>query len=177
MDEIQIYKTRIYLALEDDDLVRQCKVDRFRSSGPGGQKRNKTSSGIRLRHTPTGLSIKATEDRSQHVNLRRAVRRLREAIALRVRTEFDLADYQMSECLQSCIQRDGKIVVGHRDFRYAPVVAELLDVFHAYGMGVRDTAHALDISTSQLSHFFHRNTKLFRQVNLMRKEAGLKTLQ
>lgn len=176
MHEKKIHNARIYLQLDDDDLVRQCNVDRFRSSGPGGQKRNKTSSGIRLRHTPTGLIIKATEDRSQHVNLRRAVRRLRVAIALQIRTEIHLADYHMSECLQSCIHRDGKIMVGRRDFRYPAVVAELLDVFHACGMGVRDTAHTLDISTSQLSQFFRRHIKLFRQVNLMRIEAGMKPL-
>ena len=70
-----------YLLLSDDELLRQCDVDTYRASGPGGQKRNKTSSAVRLRHEPTGMSVTATESRSQHENKGRAVKRLRERLA------------------------------------------------------------------------------------------------
>lgn len=43
-----------YLSLTDAELLRQCNVDTYRASGPGGQHRNKTESAVRLRHTPTG---------------------------------------------------------------------------------------------------------------------------
>ena len=64
-----------YLTLEDHELLAQCHVDRYRSHGPGGQKRNKTSSAVRLRHRLTGLAVKAAEDRSQQVNLLCSARR------------------------------------------------------------------------------------------------------
>src|SRR5437763_11812282 len=71
--------------LTDDQLLAQCEVDTYRASGPGGQKRNKTSSAVRLRHVPSGLIVIAEESRSQHENKAKALRRLRQAFMLKVR--------------------------------------------------------------------------------------------
>ena len=54
-----------YLRLSDRELFDQCRFERFRASGPGGQHRNKTDSGVRLTHQPTGIAAEATERRSQ----------------------------------------------------------------------------------------------------------------
>src|SRR5437868_8206379 len=74
-----------WAALTDAQLLAQCEVDTYRASGPGGQKRNKTSSAVRLRHPPSGLLVIAEESRSQHENRARALRRLRQALYLKVR--------------------------------------------------------------------------------------------
>src|SRR3954466_14357694 len=74
-----------WAVLTPDQLLAQCHVDTYRASGPGGQKRNKTSSAVRLRHGPTGLIIIAEESRSQHENKARALRRLRQAFFLKNR--------------------------------------------------------------------------------------------
>ena len=104
-----------FLTLEDQDLVAQCEVDHYRARGPGGQKKNKTRSAVRLRHRPTGVIVTANEERSQHINLTRAIRRLRQAIALNVRTEVDLERYSQSELLSSCLLPDGQLSVGLTD--------------------------------------------------------------
>ena len=67
--------------LSDDELLRQCRVDVTRGSGPGGQKRNKTSNAIRLTHLPTGIQVVAGESRSQAENKLVAMRRMRLKLA------------------------------------------------------------------------------------------------
>src|SRR5579864_5904415 len=79
-----------WTALTDDQLLAQCEVDTYRASGPGGQKRNKTSSAVRLRHPPSGLLVIAEESRSQHENRARGLRRLRQALHLKLREPVDL---------------------------------------------------------------------------------------
>ena len=66
-------------------LLRDCDVEPFKSSGPGGQKKNKTESSVRVRHGPTGLVRIATESRSQARNRRVALERVYDALAARAR--------------------------------------------------------------------------------------------
>lgn len=60
---------------------RDVRVDTYRSSGAGGQHRNKTDSAIRLTHLPTGVVVTAAEERSQHQNREVAWRRLHERLS------------------------------------------------------------------------------------------------
>ena len=68
------------LALDDEALLKVCDVEYFIASGPGGQHRNTTASGVRLTHPPTELSVTATERRSQVQNKGVALERLREGL-------------------------------------------------------------------------------------------------
>ena len=54
----------IDIVIKDDDLKR----DVFRSGGPGGQHQNKTESGVRYTHLPTGVAAESRSERSQHKN-------------------------------------------------------------------------------------------------------------
>ncbi|TVR65753.1 MAG: peptide chain release factor-like protein [Gemmatimonadales bacterium] len=65
--------------------MQQCRVDTFRSGGPGGQHQNTTESGVRLTHRPTGITVTARDERSQHRNRRLALSRLRERLEERYR--------------------------------------------------------------------------------------------
>lgn len=65
------------LGLPEDALLGECELSFFVGGGPGGQHRNKTESGVRLAHGPTGLVVTATERRSQAQNRGAALARLR----------------------------------------------------------------------------------------------------
>ncbi len=166
-----------YLLLDDQALLGECSVDHYRSSGPGGQKRNKTSSAVRLRHHPTGLAVTAADDRSQRVNTVRAIRRLREAIAMHVRSELSLDGYRPSALLVSCIATDGRLAVGQRNDRYYFAVREVLDVLAACGTRVSEAAERIGVSTAHLVKFIQEDPKLWERVNQMRAEAGIKPLR
>lgn len=61
----------------DDDLLAQCRVETFAAGGKGGQHQNRTESGVRLVHLPTGVVVTAREERSQLRNKAVALSRLR----------------------------------------------------------------------------------------------------
>ena len=66
-------------------LARECDVTPFKSSGPGGQKKNKVLSSVRVRHRPSGIVRIATESRSQTSNRRLALARVQAELERRAR--------------------------------------------------------------------------------------------
>ena len=69
--------------IDEKDLL----VTFYKSSGPGGQKKNKTESAVRIKHLPTGIIVTATESRSQFDNKEKALERLRDKLAARNRRQ------------------------------------------------------------------------------------------
>jgi len=63
-------------AEEIDINKADLRVDTFRASGAGGQHVNKTESGVRFTHIPTGIAAESTDSRSQHKNRDIAMNRL-----------------------------------------------------------------------------------------------------
>ena len=61
-------------------LKKEVIVETYRSSGPGGQRKNKTETAVRLRHPLSGITVTATEYRSQAQNRKLAFERLRDRL-------------------------------------------------------------------------------------------------
>ena len=67
----------IAIPKSNEDLLKDCRVDTFRSSGKGGQHANKTDSAIRLTHLGSGVVVVCLDERSEVSYIVIALNRLR----------------------------------------------------------------------------------------------------
>ena len=78
----------------DRELLADCTVETYRSSGPGGQNVNRRETAVRIRHLPTGIVVTCQRERSQLRNKQIALEELRrrlEALAQPVRPRVPTA--------------------------------------------------------------------------------------
>jgi len=94
----------VELEISPNDL----KIDRFRSTGPGGQSVNTTDSAIRITHIPTGMVVTCQDEKSQHKNKDKALKILRARL-------FDMAEREKHEKL--ALKRKSQVGTGDRSER------------------------------------------------------------
>jgi protein subunit release factor B len=106
-------------------LYREVRVEYYRSRGPGGQRKNKKETAVRVKHHPTGVTVTATESRYQAVNKRRAFRRLQEKLSqlnrpsnVRIPTVVSLEkkDKRMQEKRRVSLKKRWRRTVGPENF-------------------------------------------------------------
>ncbi|XP_078181830.1 class I peptide chain release factor isoform X2 [Carex rostrata] len=173
-----------YLTLSDDELMAQCEMDTYKSTGPGGQHRNKRETAVRLKHLPSGITAQAAEDRSQHKNRSSALSRLRALIARKVRNQIDLETYSPPiELLQilplkSTIRgSDVGSQIGPNNPKFIPGMQALLDLIFSVEGSVSEAAKILGLSTGALSRLILSDDSLRSAVNEIRALKGLKPLR
>ena len=175
-------RRQLWTNLKDAQLLAQCECDTYRASGPGGQKRNKTSSAVRLRHLPSGLIVIAEESRSQHENRARALKRMKQALVLKLREELAPEELTVDAIAQrpgyqGALSAAGRLELGRKDPRFWPTIGVVLDVLQAVEARVSDAAELLGITTGNLIDFMRQEPKVWEQANQMRSRFGLKPLR
>ncbi len=168
--------------LPPERLAEQCRWEAFRGSGPGGQKRNKTSSAVRVTHVPSGICVVASESRSQAQNKAAALQRLRRRLVFELRDPVasvgagiavpSPADARLGEMIGG----ESKQAIGIRSPDYLPAVARVLDVLADRAGSVSEAAVCFGITTARLVRFIQRDEELLAYVNRMRAAAGLRNL-
>jgi protein subunit release factor B len=63
-----------------EELEKECEVSFTKTGGPGGQHRNKAETAVRVTHRPTGITVVASDQRSQYRNRIAALERLAEQL-------------------------------------------------------------------------------------------------
>jgi RF-1 domain len=167
---------REWATLDDDRLLAQCEVDTYRASGPGGQKRNKTSSAVRLRHLPSALIVIAEESRSQHENKAKALKRLRKTFFLELREPAPESPREHAD-LADAVTSEGRLNLGAKDPRFWPAAGVVLDLLVHFESRVGETAEAAGVSTGNLIVFLQTDPKLWQTANQIRTRFGQKPLR
>jgi hypothetical protein len=117
----------------------------------------------------------ASESRSQHENRQRALKRLRQAIALTRRTS--LQNQPAPDFYIAARTRDPSLRVNPRHPDYWLIVQYVLDTLADCAMSVGEAAKRLGISTGNLIRFLKNDEHVWAQANRMRDEQGLSRLR
>lgn len=163
-------------AIPDEQLLKECQIGFGRTSGPGGQHRNKVETAVYIQHLPTGIDASASERRKQFENRVMAIKRLRIKLAAQIRLPVHPQRHRPSELWTS--RRQGQqmsINPQHRD--YPALLAEALDVIWARKFDVAGAAGVLGVSMSQLAKLVRHEKHAFMLVNQGRSDRGLPALK
>ena len=163
------------LLLSDSQLEARCRIRAHTASGPGGQKRNRSCSAVRIAHPPTGLSAIAAESRLQGENRRRALRRLRIKLALQVRLRdgCPCLPKPLTETLSS-----GDLPrLNPRNPLFPLACAFVLDHLWVAGGRMADAARGLGVSSGQLNRFVSSDPDLFTAAQTIRRHFSLPPLR
>ena len=162
-------------AWPEGDLLAECDVRRTRRSGPGGQHRNKVETAVVITHRPTGITVDASERRSQAENRRVALFRLRVQLALSVRRSPEPARGPSALWQSRC--RGGKLWINPEHDDFPSLLAEALDAVSACEDDARAAAESLGCTPSQLTKFLRLDPRALALVNAARLAKGLRKLQ
>ncbi|OGV38355.1 MAG: hypothetical protein A2020_08230 [Lentisphaerae bacterium GWF2_45_14] len=154
-----------WLEASGEELTSQCRFDAFKSTGKGGQKRNKTSSALRLIHSPSGISVTADGSRSQNENRSEALRKLRYMIALEYRSAVPV-DVPFENIEMSLSNK-----------HYHLWTACMLDVFYDADFVLKDAAEKCGVSPSKLVKLIYRDTALWQELNRVMTAQGKSPLR
>ncbi len=177
-----------WLALPPEELLKACKQARFQGSGPGGQKRNRVYSGIRLTHEASGLYVESDASRESRRNLEDALHRLRIELALSVLSEKGGKAKQpvTTENQDQAWVIESTAAFQHPDFRTQaspshvdfPILAlRAIYFLNKYDGQIAAAAKSLNCTASALTRFLKLDKTVWTAARRIREAHGLHPLK
>jgi hypothetical protein len=166
--------------LAEEQFAQECTITQLRRGGPGGQHRNKVSTGIVLTHVPSGLNAEANERRSQVDNRRVAVRRLREILAMEQRSVVSDQEVAGDNDQRDMIRKKyagSQLRVAEDNWERPMVLAVLLDDIYQLDLRLPEVAQRWATTTSQLVRFLRNFPVALVKLNRLRAERLLPPLR
>lgn len=166
----------------EQELIKELQFEATRSSGPGGQHRNRVATAIRITHLATGITAMATEKRSQLENKVEALFRMRVKLAILVRSDLTDDDfippgaYKPSGLWMKRL-KGSKMKVNPKHSDFPALLAEVLDRLNLEKDDLGRTATAFRISNSQLVKFLAVDPAVLHALNERRKSKGKRPLR
>jgi hypothetical protein len=153
------------LKFPDAELLKGCEVTAYKGSGPGGQHRNKTNSGVKLKlNHGSDIESYSCDDRSSHVNKLLALKKLRLKIALQMREE------PTPQAPFAFPGTGGKISQSNN--LYPQFIADVLDrIYHGKG-DLGEAAKAWGLSKSALNKIILQDKKVLEVFQKIRSAAS-----
>lgn len=159
--------------LSIETLLKDCELRTQSRGGPGGQHRNRTSSGAFLHHVPSGIVGEATERRSQAQNREVVTQRLRYRLAVFLRTASVLD--QPSQGIEAEIRQrfnGHPFRLNEQNEEKPAVLALVMNDIHASGGQPSLVAEPWGISTSRIVALLKSHPTAFTMVNRIREHHG-----
>jgi len=159
------------LRLSDAELLKLCEVQAYKGSGPGGQHRNKTNSGVKLKLAIKGVASGewlvvesySCDDRSAHINKLFALKKLRMKIALQIREDPALQTPFPFPGTAGKISPDNKL--------YPEFIADILDRIKTSSGDLSEAAKIWNLTKSSLNKILLSDKKALEIFQKMLKQT------
>ncbi len=152
----------------DSNLVKLCRVDTFRGSGRGGQKRNKTSNAVRL--TLRDLVVTESASRSKAQNITLALKKLRLAIALNT-IQRNIVCPPFPEEIQPYLHQS-TIRINSQNPALPIFLGCLLDLFLKKSGNWAEISSLCGVTNTQLRRFVEKHVALRLALDKVRRQSA-----
>lgn len=169
-----------FLALPPQEVRKVCEISYYQDSGPGGQKRNRVLSAVRVKYPPLDLQAVDCETRTAARNLESALHKLRLQAALALPVEEELP------ATETWIGADGRVKYPtwppfrlpinerHPDFPGQVLVA--LHLLVECAGATAEAGRRLGIGSAALIRFLGQNKAVWQKTQVVRRRFGLHPL-
>ncbi len=166
MEKPQAWFTLVQLS--DSELLKLCTRNFFKGTGAGGQKKNKTASGVRL--TLNNLQVYESQARSKDDNQKKSLKKLRLALASQFLLDEKLRGlHPRPETLILPYVQSNLLRINEKNSDFPLVIGAIFDLIASKSGDLEEVSEILKVSKSQIHKFFDKHPSLKESFGKLKK--------